>query len=392
MNKEQALIIKSNEKYIYIDAGAGTGKTYTLINKIKYILDNKLAFPSEIVAITFTNKAATELQERLNNSEVIVKTFHKYIFDLINKDNHFTLFDETTQKEFSQNDLLTITKYKNKQTIFKPLRYYQYNQHLLTNKLIDFDDIFLIYLNKFKGQENIKYLLIDEFQDTNNLQYLIIKKIINPNTKIICVGDINQAIYSFRGANKKIIQKYIKDFGARVYRLSTNYRSNKTIIKFINHFNNKNKLIANNNQNGVIKAKRFNSINEENGFIYNLLINIKHKYYLDKILITARNEKRLYYIKNYLASKLFNYMDLNIMTLHSTKGLEFEVVIMLGLEENEFPMNEENSLNNYRDEKRLFYVGISRAKSHLFLLSTKVINNLYLKSSVFFKLASLHIS
>lgn len=392
MNKEQALIIKSNEKYIYIDAGAGTGKTYTLINKIKYILDNKLAFPSEIVAITFTNKAATELQERLNNSEVIVKTFHKYIFDLINKDNYFTLFDETTQKEFSQNDLLTITKYKNKQTIFKPLRYYQYNQYLLTNKLIDFDDIFLIYLNKFKGQENIKYLLIDEFQDTNNLQYLIIKKIINPNTKIICVGDINQAIYSFRGANKKIIQKYIKDFGARVYRLSTNYRSNKTIIKFINHFNNKNKLIANNNQNGVIEAKRFNSINKENEFIYNLLINIKHKYYLDKILITARNEKRLYYIKNYLASKLFNYMDLNIMTLHSTKGLEFEVVIMLGLEENEFPMNEENSLNNYRDEKRLFYVGISRAKSHLFLLSTKVINNLYLKSSVFFKLASLHIS
>ena len=224
------------------------------------------------------------------------------------------------------------------------------------------------------------------------MQYLIIKKIINPNTKIICVGDINQAIYSFRGANKKIIQKYIKDFGARVYRLSTNYRSNKTIIKFINHFNNKNKLIANNNQNGVIKAKRFNSINEENEFIYNLLINIKHKYYLDKILITARNEKRLYYIKNYLASKLFNYMDLNIMTLHSTKGLEFEVVIILGLEENEFPMNEENSLNNYRDEKRLFYVGISRAKSHLFLLSTKVINNLYLKSSVFFKLASLHIS
>ena len=392
MNKEQALIIKSNEKYIYIDAGAGTGKTYTLINKIKYILDNKLAFPSEIVAITFTNKAATELQERLNNSEVIVKTFHKYIFDLINKDNHFTLFDETTQKEFSQNDLLKITKYKNKQTIFKPLRYYQYNQYLLTNKLIDFDDIFLIYLNKFKGQENIKYLLIDEFQDTNNLQYLIIKKIINPETKIICVGDINQSVYSFRGANKKIVNKYIKEFKSKIYSLSTNYRSNKGIINFINHFNNKSKLIANNNQNGVIKAKRFNSINEENEFIYNLLINIKHKYYLNKILITARNEKRLYYIKNYLASKLFNYMDLNIMTLHSTKGLEFEVVIMLGLEENEFPMNEENSLNNYRDEKRLFYVGISRAKSHLFLLSTKVINNLYLKSSVFFKLAGLHIS
>lgn len=387
MNQEQEKIIKSNDKYIYIDAGAGTGKTYTLIKKIEYILANNLAKAQEIVAITFTNKAAIELKARLGNNDVIVKTFHKYIYDLINNDNKYTLCDENN---FSPNELLKISKYKNGQSLFKPLGYYQYQNYLKKHNQIDFDDIFLIYLQNNYKNEKIMYLLIDEFQDTNNLQYKILKKIISNNTRIICVGDINQSIYSFRGANNKIIKRYIKEFNAKVYNLTYNYRSSKTIISFINYFNNKNKLTTNNDKNSIIKTQRFNNIHEENEFIYNVIKTLNKKIALTNILITARNEKRLFYIKEYLSEKILNYYELNIMTLHSTKGLEFHSVIITGLEKNEFPQIVDNSLKEYHDEKRLFYVGISRAKENLFLISNKLVHNKINYPSIFYKLSKIH--
>ena len=387
MNQEQEKIIKSNDKYIYIDAGAGTGKTYTLIKKIEYILANNLAKAHEIVAITFTNKAAIELKARLGNEDVIVKTFHKYIYDLINNDNKYILCDENI---FSPNELLKISKYKNGQSLFKPLGYYQYQNYLKKHNQIDFDDIFLVYLQNNYKNEKIMYLLIDEFQDTNNLQYKIIKKIISSNTRIICVGDINQSIYSFRGANSKIIKRYIKEFNAKVYNLTYNYRSSKKIISFINYFNNKNKLTTNNDKNSIIKTQRFNNIHDENEFIYNIIKTLNKKIALTNILITARNEKRLFYIKEYLSEKILNYYDLNIMTLHSTKGLEFHSVIITGLEKNEFPQIVDNSLKEYYDEKRLFYVGISRAKENLFLISNKLVHNKINYPSIFYKLSKIH--
>ena len=387
MNQEQEKIIKSNDKYIYIDAGAGTGKTYTLIKKIEYILANNLAKAQEILAITFTNKAAIELKARLGNEDVIVKTFHKYIYDLINNDNKYTLCDENI---FSPNELLKISKYKNGQSLFKPLGYYQYQNYLKKHNQIDFDDIFLVYLQNNYKNEKIMYLLIDEFQDTNNLQYKIIKRIISSNTRIICVGDINQSIYSFRGANNKIIKRYIKEFNAKVYNLTYNYRSSKTIISFINYFNNKNKLVTNNDKNSIIKTQRFNNIHDENEFIYNIIKTLNKKIALTNILITARNEKRLFYIKEYLSEKILNYYDLNIMTLHSTKGLEFHSVIITGLEKNEFPQIVDNSLKEYYDEKRLFYVGISRAKENLFLISNKLVHNKIYYPSIFYKLSKIH--
>lgn len=393
LNIEQEKIINSNYNKIFVNAGAGTGKTFTIVYKINKLLESGVD-PSKILCISFTNKSAFNLKERINKSEVVVATFHKYIYDILKNSNIIKSDIVGDNIPFSKDDLNKISKYKNGQIKIKPILYNNYQNYLIDNNLIDFDDIFIKFLETpFKS--DIDYLFLDEFQDTNPLQYQIIKKITKDNTYILAVGDIKQSIYSFRGSDKKVIEKFIKDYNAKVLNLSINYRSASNLITFFNKvikskFDfNFTPLLSSSNEIGYIFINKF-----KDDFIEAKYVIDKIKYYLLKgykksdILVASRDIVRLSKIKSEMFKSYLNISDeknsISLLTIHKSKGLEFKIVFIIGLERGFFPKKMENTYQSYIEEKRLFYVGITRCKKILHLTYSKVCNNLYSKPSIFY--------
>ncbi len=292
LNKKQQDAVLAVEGPVRIIAGPGSGKTRTIIAKIAYLLENNLAKPYEILVITFTNKAANEVKERLNDvlgeKPLNVYTYHGWAARLlrieaenlgINKD--YRIIDisdrnklvkksltelEKSNVSIADLELKEVTKRfddysldpnlikedKVKSTYFNKItflykKYLQDKKHL---NALDFNDLLLEVhhaLKKYpdlrkKYQEKYKYIFIDEFQDTNNLQYDIIKYISTVNSNITVVGDPDQNIYSWRGANIDIILNFNHYYkNTRTFILNTNYRSTPEIIKLSNNLINHNK-------------------------------------------------------------------------------------------------------------------------------------------------------
>ncbi|ACL30378.1 DNA helicase Rep [Buchnera aphidicola str. APS (Acyrthosiphon pisum)] len=273
-------------------AGAGSGKTKVIINKIIYLINHCQYEPDNIAAVTFTNKAAYEMRIRLSKylnipeiKKIIISTFHSLGLEIIKKEidalelnNNFTLLDEKDQilllkkickKEIKNNIQLLkklnfmISYWKNK--FLTPLQvqllakssqekdfayvYEQYTNYLYKANILDFDDLIcmptLLLKNnkkiKIRWQKKISYLLVDEYQDTNNSQYELIKMLANKNSDFTLVGDDDQSIYSWRGANPQNIFLLKKDFpNLKIIKMEHNYRSSGRILKAANS------LIANN--------------------------------------------------------------------------------------------------------------------------------------------------
>lgn len=280
LNNEQKQAVLSTEKYNLILAGAGTGKTKVLTTKIAYILENKLAYPYQILALTFTNKASDEMKKRVSNycniSNIWIGTFHsiclrilKTHYEKANLTKDFIIFSEEDQKSIIKN-ILKNTNIKNiensidrisfiKDTGEKikdenlKLLYNQYNKEIAKLNGVDFGDIILKVIKIFKEypeilkkyQNQFKYVLVDEFQDTNNVQYDFLKLICNRNTNVYVVGDDDQSIYSWRGAEISHILNFPKDYkGTSIIKLIVNYRSTDSILGVANSLikNNKNRL------------------------------------------------------------------------------------------------------------------------------------------------------
>ena len=285
LNKVQKEAVITTDGPILILAGPGSGKTRVITYKIAYLLEKNLAKPYEILAITFTNKAAKEMKERLqklneNIGGMQISTFHSFGLRII-KENYeffdlsssFTILDEQDSlsvikkiikdmnlddKQFNpryikskisnaKNELLSPKGYKVfchnfiEETVCKI--YEKYEDRLKRNNSVDFDDLLLMPIELFKKdksalehyQNKFKYVFIDEYQDTNEAQY-ILSKMISAKYKNICVvGDECQSIYSWRGANYKNILNFEKDYdNAKVILLEQNYRSTKRIIEAAN--------------------------------------------------------------------------------------------------------------------------------------------------------------
>jgi DNA helicase II / ATP-dependent DNA helicase PcrA len=254
----------------------------------------------------------------------------------------------------------------------------------------DFDDLLLDFYLKIRyanHQYRYLHIFIDEFQDTNHLQYELLKILIRKNTNVLAVGDPDQSIYSFRGASSRIIYEYIKDYQAKLYTLSVNYRSSPTILYHANRLikrNNRrfhNVLIPMNASHQKVYSIRFLDEIEEAEQLISMIKKLqKNKIKSEEIAILYRNHHRSYELQKRMREldMIFQTYDENnndekqgiqMMTIHKAKGLEFDAVIIIGLEMGVLPSSHDNKQQELDEERRLMFVAMTRARDHLYFSS-----------------------
>ena len=282
LNEQQREAAICTEGPLLILAGAGSGKTSTMIHRIAYLIKEKGVNPYNILAVTFTNKAAKEMRERTekligSNFNLWILTFHSTCLrilrsniDLLGYTKDFTVYDTTDQKTLIKECIkaenlddktfkipyfqkiigdckdkgISSKQYIDKQSIGSKehkvaLVYERYEKVLKKNNALDFDDLILKTVQIFEEhddvlehyQERFKYIMVDEYQDTNNIQYKFVELLARKYKNICVVGDDDQCIYEWRGADIRNILEFEKDFvNTNVIKLEQNYRSSATIL------------------------------------------------------------------------------------------------------------------------------------------------------------------
>ncbi|HEO5024738.1 TPA: DNA helicase PcrA [Streptococcus agalactiae] len=331
MNDKQAEAVQTTDGPLLIMAGAGSGKTRVLTHRIAYLIDEKYVNPWNILAITFTNKAAREMRERaiaLNpaTQDTLIATFHSMCVrilrreaDYIGYNRNFTIVDPGEQRTLmkriikqlnldtkkwnersilgtisnAKNDLLDEIAYEKQagdmytQVIAKCYKAYQ--EELRRSEAMDFDDLIMMTLRLFDQnkdvlayyQQRYQYIHVDEYQDTNNAQYQLVKLLASRFKNICVVGDADQSIYGWRGADMQNILDFEKDYPqAKVVLLEENYRSTKKILQAANNVINHNKnrrpkkLWTQNDEGEQIVYHRANNEQEEAVFVASTIDNI----------------------------------------------------------------------------------------------------------------------
>lgn len=362
LNEEQYNAVVCTEGPVLVSAGAGSGKTRLLTYRIAYLITECGVSPRNILAITFTNKAANEMKERIqkvakDGDLVMVCTFHSFCARMLRsyasfldgyKEN-FTIFsdtdtakifkdlfksmnitDETTKSNFKhnistiKNENMTIDEFANlfrfDNSINDFVKFFNaYQAELIKNNAMDFDDLLINFYKLITTndavlesiQNHYTYFSVDEFQDTNKLQYDIIKVLASKTRNLLIVGDEDQSIYGWRGANIDNIFNFTRDFkDAKIFKLEQNYRSTKKILDRAN-------LIIKNNKNR-----------------------------LDKKLYTENDEgSDVYYYQAMNETDEADFVVQNIVRMHNA-GVEYnEIAILMRL----------NSLSRAFEEKLLTY-------------------------------------
>jgi DNA helicase-2/ATP-dependent DNA helicase PcrA len=348
LNKEQKEAVLSTEGPNLIVAGAGSGKTRVLTTRLAHIINSKKAWPNQILCVTFTNKAAKEMQSRVmsyvkEKSTAVpwLGTFHsisvKFLrrhAEAIGLKGNFTILDTDDQKKIVRNickaediDAKKITpqfilsfidKWKNKgllpedikdekfsgleKSIFKVYKIYQ--SKIRDLNACDFGDLILYCVKLFENHpdikkiynNNFKYILVDEFQDTNFIQNKWLNLLVNENQNICCVGDDDQSIYSWRGAEIKNFLTFDHLYkNCKVFKLEQNYRSTKNILEtastLISHNNGRveKKLWSSSQQGEKVKLNCYQTGREEAEAISDIIENkLKKKYSLNNLAILVR--------------------------------------------------------------------------------------------------------
>lgn len=279
LNDSQSMAVRQTEGPVLILAGAGSGKTTTIVSRLAYLIEELGIPPSNTLTLTFTNKAAKEMRERsLAMIENIIYppllcTFHKFglLFlkfniHLLNRKNNFVVIDTDDKKRIIKKinaEIPTpliaseISRYKN--SLMSPDEAYkqaelfnyqqianiyaEYEKYLHENNLVDFDDLIALTYRLLdenpelakQTSEKYQYIMIDEYQDTNELQLKLIQKLCTSHKNICVVGDDDQSIYGWRGAHIRNIMEFDQDFsGTEVFKLEENYRSKDPILKVAN--------------------------------------------------------------------------------------------------------------------------------------------------------------
>ena len=287
LNKQQKEAVFHTKGPLLLLAGAGSGKTRVLVHRIAYLIEEEQVNPWNIMAITFTNKAAGEMRERVDDmigfgaENIWVSTFHSTCvrilrrhIDLLGYENSFTIYDTDDQKTLikevckylqidtkqfperalmneiskAKDEFLSPSEYETEnQGDFRKTKiasvYKEYQKRLKANNALDFDDLLFKAVELFqfhpevleKYQERFQYIMIDEYQDTNHVQFLFVSMLAGKYRNLCVVGDDDQSIYKFRGANIYNILNFEKKYeDAKVIKLEQNYRSTQNILNAAN--------------------------------------------------------------------------------------------------------------------------------------------------------------
>jgi len=441
LNDSQWQAVCHRDTHLLITAGPGTGKTHTLTHRIARLAPT-LKSSEKILAITFTNKAASQMRDRLTalglrQSQLFIGTFHSFCLKLLRdyfgntalpKDFKVARPEDITG--FGKATLERISYIKSSQLVISPDDDYKaYQRYLRQNSWVDFDDILreaLLLLEdenitgQLRGQ--YRYIFVDEYQDSNIVQNVFLKKLAQEGVLLTAIGDANQSIYGFRGSRVELFRRFEEDFApAQILTLQENYRSapsllaassqviKKSIVipaqagihfeliarihtegKLIIHqaatdraeadyvSHQIEKLIGGLDMNTSRRAVRslgdiaiLYRLNAERIVLGQALEHLgipyqvsqkpqKHEFYSDEDAL-GQNEEVLEY----------NVEKVSLMSLHAAKGLEFPVVFIIGCEDRLLPLNLMGMKGESEEERRLFYVGMTRAKEHLYLTHAK---------------------
>ena len=351
LNKEQYEGAVTVEGPVLILAGAGSGKTRVLTHRMAHMIEDLNIFPYKILAITFTNKAAKEMQERVHTligdkaNDMWISTFHSTCVRILRREieklgykKNFTIYDGTDQKtlikecikilnindkEITEQEIMgKISKakdnmqsadsyYREHESNFREKKiaevYKMYQKRLKENNALDFDDLICKTVELFKKdsetlefyQRKFQYIMVDEYQDTNGAQYELVTLLAAKHRNICVVGDDDQCIYQWRGADIKNILGFEKDYpDAKVIKLEQNYRSKANILDaanvvIVNNTNRKSKVLRTEQESGSkIKVYRAYSDGDEGTFVANQIEKIKkeqNKQYKDFAILYRTN-------------------------------------------------------------------------------------------------------
>ena len=482
LDEEQRQVVYDSSKHTIVIAGAGSGKTLTIVGKIRYLIEEKNIKENEILCISFTREASKSLKKKIKiyyNYDIEVYTFHKLSLEIIKEYSNIeysivpsNLLDYITEEYFysiiknNKNSMKRVLKYFDKLTIhdiennyikllgtnkkemailinniirfirlFKGKNlsidkfydfyldnskkywfntkkknalfikiaydiYLLYQEEIKSTNSIDFDDMITIATDivKKKYSKKYKYIIIDEYQDTNlirfNLIYEILKK---TNANLLVVGDDFQSIYGFTGCNLSMFLNFNKYFeGASTYKITTTYRNSGELVNIAGNFIMKNdKQIPKNLKSDKHLEYPIEVCYESTKRVLKKLLT---KLNDRDILILARNSFDIYpFLDNELTMDKDgtihydnNTNNIRFLTVHKSKGLESDNVILLhvvndtlgfpnSLKNNkvfDFLLDNDNLLD---EERRLFYVALTRTKNKVYILSDKKRPSIFLK-------------
>lgn len=451
----QYKVVVSESKNILVVAGAGCGKSTTIVSKISYLINNKDILPSQILCVSFTNESCNSLKEKIskNNYDVEVLTFHKlslkilennkikykicsedYLWYLINEYFYGLIYGEEVYikivikyyhkicfgdinkiyNKIDKSDLISLiyrficlfrTNGYDIEYLIKLINnsfgkrlyflylvvriIYEYKLSLDSEEMIDFDDMILI-ASKSKIDFKYKYVIVDEFQDTSYIRFNLINNIVKScNSNLIVVGDDYQSIYGFSGCDLSLFLG-LNNSDFEVIRIINSYRSSQELINVACKFVNKDKLLINK------ELKSCKSISKPVKIVY--YKNIKNDFkklmeYLvinniNNIMILGRNNNSIYEVtsdKVIFENNKLHYKDNEMIyyTVHKSKGLESYNVVIISLYDGEygFPCKIKNDKvlnlvmrdmqkNSYNEERRLFYVALTRSKNNVYLYTS----------------------
>jgi DNA helicase-2/ATP-dependent DNA helicase PcrA len=326
LNPQQRLAVEHGKGPALVLAGAGSGKTRVIVHRIAHLIRNEASRPENILAVTFTNKAAQEMRERVHGllgpsriAEPLVSTFHSLCVRILRHDIHllgykrdFSIYDSDDQRrlmrqiladfkevgdELSVREVLSRISYAKSHDIppeayantFRfPISediqeiYTRYDQRLQRSNALDFDDLLLKTVELLAKDPNrnksysdwFRFILVDEYQDTNRPQYRLLKNLTSQHQNLFVVGDEDQSIYKFRGANIQNILNFERDFaGTRTIKLEQNYRSSQNILRVANsvvqhNIERKGKALWTENRDGeIVKCYRASSARIEAAWV-----------------------------------------------------------------------------------------------------------------------------
>ncbi len=430
LNESQWRAVCHEGSHLLINAGPGTGKTHTLTRRIVRLIST-LKPNERILAITFTNKAARQLQDRLmalgvRQSQVFVGTFHAFCLKLLRdyfehtalpKDFKVVMPQEITG--FDKEVLETISRKKSTKLVIEPDDDYKnYQRYLREHSWIDFDDILREALLLLEDDaiahqltDQYKSVLVDEYQDSNIVQNALLKKLSGQGVLLTAIGDANQSIYGFRGSQVSIFNRFKEDFpAAQVLSLQENYRSAPSLLAASGQVMGGIMLLAKLETQGKLVIHQATTDRAEADYVAHQIekliggldmntsrravrslgdIAILYRLNAQRHLLgQALEHLGIPYQVSQKPQRSENYSDeealgqneevleyhvekVALMTLHAAKGLEFPVVFVIGCEDHLLPLDCRGMKGDKDEERRLFYVGMTRAKEHLYLTYAK---------------------
>ncbi len=426
LNDSQWKAVIYNGGHLLITAGPGTGKTHTITRRIAHLIPS-LKSNERILAITFTNKAANQMKDRLVElgvplSKVFVGTFHAFCLKLLRdhwqetalpKDFKVAIPDDI--QGFDKAVLDRIGLVKSTQLVIQgDDEYKKYQRYLRQNGWIDFDDILREALALLDNEDIAKHvtgayrhIFVDEYQDSNVIQNALLKILVADGASLTAIGDPNQSIYGFRGGNVALFHCFKEDFpGANVLTLQDNYRSASNLLAASCQVMGGLEVLAKLDIKGHLVMHEALSDRAEADYVAHQIEKMvggmdmmsarrSHRTFGDIAILYRLNAERhvitqaldhlgIPYQVSRKPPKSEGYSDegvlgqmeeeldynvekVSLLTLHAAKGLEFPVVFIVGCEDNILPLDLEGMKGDTAEERRLFYVGMTRAKEHLCL-------------------------